>query len=99
MEASVIQPNAHSSSQLCGKCETMDFWASKFRIEDTWSELSSSLNVCDFCKLRWDVSKHLDRTDYTSVSFEIVDSMLKMSHTNSPVLSICRSPGKQNVRS
>lgn len=98
MGASVIPPDDPGSARLCGKCEKMGFWAPMFRIEDTWSELESSLSTCDFCKMRWDVSKQLNRKDYTSVSFERVESMLTMNDNNSPVLSICRSPGKLYMR-
>jgi len=94
MEVSVIPTNASQASRLCGKCEKMDFWATRFSIVDTWPELESSRTTCDFCKMRWEVSKNLNRKDYTLVSFERVDSMLRMNDGNSPILSVCRSPGK-----
>jgi hypothetical protein len=72
----------------------MKFWTSGFRFVDTWKELQSSVPLCDFCKLRWDASKHLDRTVYKSVSYERVDSTLRMNENHLPVFSIVRSLGK-----
>lgn len=93
-EASVVPPGSPGSSRLCGKCEEMDFWIPNFRIEDQWSDLESGSIICEFCRMRWNISKHLNRKDYPSVSFERVESVLKMNDDHTPVLSIFRSSGK-----
>lgn len=85
--ATVIPSDDAGSTRLCGKCESMNFRAPMFRIEETWSEFESNLGTCDFCKMRWDVSKHLNRRGYASVSFARVDSMSRMNDSYSPVLA------------
>lgn len=72
----------------------MDFWISRFRIEDSWADLEVSQSSCDFCKMRWDVAKYLSRQDYPSVSFERFGTMIRMNDGTKPVFSICRDPGK-----
>jgi hypothetical protein len=72
----------------------MNFYAPTLQIQDTWSGLEDNLATCDFCTMRWNVAKHLNREDYTSVLFEKVDSTLRMNDSNAPALSICRSQGK-----
>lgn len=85
------------SSHLCDTCATMNFWSSGFRIEDTWTALEVSQRSCDFCKMRWDVAKALNRATYPSISFERSGSMLKMNDDKKAVFSICRSPGKLQI--
>ena len=87
-------PNGTASSKLCKKCERFEFWAPVFRIVDKWPELESSKDKCDFCKMRWDTAKHLDQNDHSFVSFERVESTLRLNDKNTPALSICKSPGK-----
>ncbi|KAG4436079.1 hypothetical protein IFR05_008435 [Cadophora sp. M221] len=87
----VEPPNASNSSRLCDKCEKMDFWSTQFRIRDSYSDLEVNSKTCDFCKLRWDVSKHLDPREYPFISFERIDSMFMMNDGNSPVLTIYRT--------
>lgn len=90
-------PPGKAASILCGKCEKMNFGNSTLRIHDTWSELESRLDTCDFCKMRWNVSKHLDRKKFTYVSFDKVKSTLKMNEGSIPVFSLCRSPGESKI--
>ncbi|KAE8447646.1 hypothetical protein EG329_010617 [Mollisiaceae sp. DMI_Dod_QoI] len=92
MGTSVAPTDGLGSTRLCGKCEKMNFWDQNFGIEDTWSYLERNLDTCDFCQMRWGVSKHLDRKEYPSVSFERVESTLRMKKNKSPVFSICGSP-------
>jgi serine/threonine protein kinase len=79
-------------SQLCKDCKKLDLLNPSFHIHDAWSDLESRKQTCKFCELRWDVAKNLDRTDYTSVSFEKVESTLTMNEGNVPVFSLCQGP-------
>lgn len=94
IRAEGITPANTDSTRLCGKCKNMDFWVTRFRTEDTWLELESNLGTCDFCEMRWDASKHLNRGDCPFLSFERVESVLRMNESHVPVLSICRSRGE-----
>ena len=97
MGTSVQPATGTRRSRLCSKCEKMNFFVPRFRIEDTWQELESNRSTCDFCRMRWNISKHLNQTDYPSVSFERTDSVLRMNDDILPVLSICKSQGKHNL--
>ncbi|KIN05179.1 hypothetical protein OIDMADRAFT_116151 [Oidiodendron maius Zn] len=97
MGTSVQPATGTRCSRLCSKCERMNFFVPRFRIEDTWQELESNRSTCDFCRMRWNISKHLNQTDYPSVSFERTDSVLRMNDDILPVLSICKSQGKHNL--
>jgi hypothetical protein len=80
-------------AQLCGKCQKMDFWEPRFRIKDTLSELAAQSGSCDFCKMRWDFCRKLNREELSSIQFDRLESMLRMNERYPPALSICRSPG------
>lgn len=95
-ETTITPSGDSASSRLCGKCEKLELGNSTLLIYDTWSELETRLAICDFCKMRWDVSKHLDREKFTHVSFDKVKSTLRMNEGNIPVFSLCRSPGEWN---
>jgi hypothetical protein len=89
-----LLPDPHPPTRLCGKCQNLDFLELQFVIEDTWSELEGSLGTCEFCKLRWELCKHLDRKQSPPLKFVRDQSMLKLNEAYPPVLSICRSPSK-----
>lgn len=81
-------------ASLCMKCQSMDFYAQKFHITDTLEELRKDANLCDFCKMRWDLGKDHFSNGVSSILFERVDSDLQLNRR--PVISFlaCReSPG------
>ncbi|KAE8454271.1 hypothetical protein EG329_005196 [Mollisiaceae sp. DMI_Dod_QoI] len=83
------------AANLCGKCQKMDFWADAFRFTDTLSELAQQSTTCDFCKMRWNLCKHLDPTETSTIRFDRLDSMLRMNETYPPVLSLLRGPDQK----
>ena len=72
----------------------MDFWSSRFHIDDKLTDLEVNQVDCDFCRMRWNVSKHLDRRDFVYVSFQRIGSTLRMNDGNVPAFSFFRSRGK-----
>jgi hypothetical protein len=81
------------AAKLCDKCLKLDFWEPRFRIKDTLSELEDLSRNCDFCKMRWDLSKHLNPEEFPSIQFDRLESMLRINERYPPALTICRSPG------
>lgn len=77
-------------ANLCMKCQSMDFYAQRFHITDTLEELSRDANLCDFCKMRWDLGKDHFSHGVWSILFERVDSDLQLD--GRPVISFlaCR---------
>ena len=88
-------PRSPPSTRLCSKCEALDFCQDGFRIEETMSELVSSMETCEFCKMRWNAIKNLDPQKLQGLlKFQREESMLKLNEGNPPILSLCRTPGK-----
>ncbi|KAI0458012.1 hypothetical protein F5B21DRAFT_462574 [Xylaria acuta] len=83
-------PEPAESNQLCKACLKLDFWAPNFCITDSLSELKKRAETCHFCKMRWDVSSHLERKT-REVRFDRTGSVVKMNESDPPVFSICRS--------
>ncbi|KAH7316936.1 hypothetical protein B0I35DRAFT_469369 [Stachybotrys elegans] len=82
------------TSRLCKSCIAMDFTAPFFKISDTRTQLKESQKICDFCKLRWDISANLDPGVVSELVFEREGSVLKLNGSYPPVLSLKRGFGK-----
>jgi serine/threonine protein kinase len=82
--------------RLCGACQKMEFFEPHFHIEDTWAELESNLDICDFCKMRWEVAQNLNLKKSSPIRFDRDQSMLKLNAGHVPVMSICRSSGESS---
>ncbi|KAI1079560.1 hypothetical protein F5B20DRAFT_581016 [Whalleya microplaca] len=76
---------------LCIKCQKLEFWVPLFTMKDTLPELQEQSKSCDFCKMRWDLSKHIDPKEASVVYFDRVGSNLRMNEGYPPVLTISRS--------
>ncbi|KAI8952463.1 hypothetical protein F4801DRAFT_599888 [Xylaria longipes] len=83
-------PEPAESDQLCKACLKLDFWAPNFYMVDSLSNLKERAKTCRFCKMRWDVSSHLERNTH-EVRFDRAGSVIKMNESDPPVFSICRS--------
>ncbi|KAL2073331.1 hypothetical protein VTL71DRAFT_10655 [Oculimacula yallundae] len=88
-------PSIKQSPERCKSCRSMNLSEPRFTIKETWESLQGKLDICDFCKLRWDVSKHLRTKKMATVIFTRDESMLKLNEGRLPVMSICRSPETQ----
>ena len=86
-------PQITEPTKRCNRCRTMNLLEPRFTIKDSWTDLERSLDTCDFCKLRWEVSKHLRVEDVETVIFTREESMLKANEGRIPVMSLCRGPG------
>ena len=90
-------PKSTEPTKRCNRCQKMNFHESRFTIRDSWTDLERDSETCDFCKLRWEASKHL-RTEYaTTVTFTREESMLKANEGRIPVMSLCRDPGMSHI--
>ncbi|KAK0112050.1 hypothetical protein ONS96_001310 [Cadophora gregata f. sp. sojae] len=97
VETEKLFPKHGQFSKRCEACQKMDFFQPLFSIKDSFSDLELKLETCDFCKLRWEVSKHLRVGNVTSVTFTRDQSMLKLNEGRIPVMSLCRSPEAQSL--
>ncbi|KAJ0120690.1 hypothetical protein J7T55_015422 [Diaporthe amygdali] len=88
-------PKDKISPGLCAKCRQLEFWKPHFRIVDRWDILEDSLHTCDFCRMRYEVCKHLDRKEFPEVRFDRDQSILTLNDAYPPVMSICRGPESQ----
>lgn len=79
-------------SQLCDTCARMDFWARDFHIRDQIANLRKDSKICHFCKMRWEVCRHLEGVT-PRVRFDRVESVIKMNESDPPVFSIFKSRG------
>ncbi|KAH7095139.1 heterokaryon incompatibility protein-domain-containing protein [Paraphoma chrysanthemicola] len=84
---STLAPN-----KLCNRCANLNFWSSGFDIEDVVEDLMKSAAICDFCKLRYDVSSEPNRPRSDRIRFERSQSVITLTGNPFPVLSIFRSP-------
>ncbi|KAI3390842.1 hypothetical protein diail_8545 [Diaporthe ilicicola] len=84
-------------AKLCKECENMDFFAENFQIIDTAQELSRKANLCDFCKMRWNLGKDSFCHEAQSIWFARVDSELQLNHR--PVISFlaCHEDSERDV--
>ncbi|KAI0439233.1 hypothetical protein F4803DRAFT_564698 [Xylaria telfairii] len=83
-------PEPVESDRLCKACLKLDLWAPNFYITDNLSNLKQRAETCRFCKMRWDVSSHLEHKTH-EVRFDRAGSVIKMNESDPPVFSICRS--------
>ncbi|RWA13206.1 hypothetical protein EKO27_g1898 [Xylaria grammica] len=83
-------PKPVASEQLCEACLKLDFWAPKFHITDSLSNLKKSAETCRFCTMRWNASSHL-HPKAREVRFDRAGSVIKMNESDPPVFSICRT--------
>lgn len=81
-------PISDRSSRLCGKCQGFDL--SSFQIIETWLELTSSANTCDFCQMRSEAIRSRGYDKSEKVRFHRERSMIYMNSGYPPVFSICR---------
>ena len=79
---------------LCGRCKGLELWRPHYRFRDIPSELERLSASCDFCRMRWDLCKHLDPREFPFIQFDRLESMLRMNESYPPVLSLARPPGK-----
>ncbi|KEY64228.1 hypothetical protein S7711_03513 [Stachybotrys chartarum IBT 7711] len=84
-----------SRTRLCGTCKSYDFTTFPFTISDTKSELEEKQATCDFCNMRWNLSKAVNQTSGSIIRFEREGSVLRLDGNQPPVLAICRGPGKR----
>ncbi|KAF7529648.1 hypothetical protein G7054_g9799 [Neopestalotiopsis clavispora] len=96
IEKSEFSPKHTISTNYCAKCQHLKFWAPDFRVEDTWEELENNFRACGFCKMRWEICRHLDRKEFPLVRFQHDQSMLKLNENYPPVLTVRRGPGADN---
>lgn len=80
-------------NERCAKCDGLKFSTPHFRIVDEWKDLEDSRHICDFCRMRWEICRHLDREEFHTLRFERDQSMLTLNGAYPPVLSIRRSLG------
>ncbi|KAH8788006.1 hypothetical protein F5883DRAFT_531251 [Diaporthe sp. PMI_573] len=84
-------PKVASSTHLCANCLKLQFWTPRFSIIDSWERLEKSRHGCDFCKMRWEISSHLDHDIFPALRFDREKSMINLNGSYPPVLSIRRS--------
>ncbi|KAF2026798.1 hypothetical protein EK21DRAFT_115421 [Setomelanomma holmii] len=82
-----------ATTNLCRRCIDLNFWSSGFAIEDDVTELAKSAALCDFCRLLHQVSSDIDRPQSEKVRFERSQSVITVTGSSFPVLSIFRSQG------
>ncbi|KAJ3547792.1 hypothetical protein NM208_g1319 [Fusarium decemcellulare] len=83
------------SADLCAKCQGLDLWATELHINDRLSDLEERQTHCQFCRMRWEVSKHLPSKSIP-ISFDRVGSIIKLNESDPPVFSIRCSPGARS---
>lgn len=83
-----------SSRDRCITCHQLEFWTPHFNIVDGWDKLESSRHSCDFCKMRWEICRDLNREESPILNFDRDQSMLKLDGRYPPVFSIRRGRGE-----
>lgn len=66
----------------------MDLSAEKLDIRDSAGELERSSKACDFCELRWQVSKPVDLHYGIPIYFDKANSHLRLNEGYPPVLTV-----------
>lgn len=80
---------------LCGRCQSLDFWAIDFIIKDTLTDLETRSQSCEFCSLLNTCTvERLNEGDPNNVEFRRVRSSLFINRTPTPVLSVRRDVRK-----
>jgi hypothetical protein len=82
------------SLPTCERCHELDFWSLTFELDETVNALSEKASRCNFCRLLFNVCRHLPGK---SVRFYRSGSVIKLDGVEHPVLSICGSPGKHRA--
>ncbi|KAH7398564.1 hypothetical protein BKA66DRAFT_483928 [Pyrenochaeta sp. MPI-SDFR-AT-0127] len=81
-----------TTTKLCARCLSLDFWKGGFYIEDSVLELQERAKVCDLCRMLQNVHHEAAGVKGTMVRFERKQSVIMMTGHQFPVLSIFRSP-------
>lgn len=79
-----------STAKLCAKCRDIDFHTQCVHITDESHMLRKEANLCDFCKMRWDVAKLSFSTQHRSMRFHQLGSNLQLNRRYPPVFTINR---------
>jgi hypothetical protein len=82
-----------STAKLCAKCRDIDFHTQCVHITDESHMLRKEANLCDFCKMRWDVAKLSFSTHHRSMRFHQLGSNLQLNRRYPPVFTINRGQG------
>lgn len=82
-------------ANLCGRCQSLNFWSGGFAIEEKSFELQLKATRCSFCKLLWQAYEKAHAIKNSRIRFERNESVMRLSGQQSlPVLTIFRSPGE-----
>lgn len=88
-----LTSNTTSTAKLCAKCRDIDFYTQCVHITDGYHMLQKQANLCDFCKIRWDVGKQFFSTHHRSIRFHQFGSNLQLNGHYPPVLTVHRGQG------
>jgi serine/threonine protein kinase len=83
-----------TSHRFCKRCAKLNFWSSGFEIEDEVGALAKSAANCELCQLLHDASCGTNNLHNGKICFERTQSVITMTGSTFPVLSLMRSPGE-----